>query len=105
MILNHAGVINKSEEDAAGFYRDFLGFELTRDYTVPSELSEQIFGISEEIKVLVFEGHGIKVEVFISAAFIPASPDYMHIGFLIDNLSDVLERAGQAGVEVITGRT
>lgn len=105
MILNHIGIINKNEEDASGFYRDFLGFELTRDFLVPQDLSFQVFGIQEDIKVQVFEKDGIKIEVFISPYFRPASPDLMHPGLFLDNLSEVLERAGQRGVEVIKGST
>jgi catechol 2,3-dioxygenase-like lactoylglutathione lyase family enzyme len=105
MTLNHIGIINKSEEDASDFYGDFLGFELTREFIVPPDLSIQIFNIKESIKVLVFENHGIKLEVFISPEFRPACPDLMHPGFFFDNLSEVLEKAGQNGVEVITGST
>ena len=105
MQLNHVGIINKSEEDAVRFYGDFLGFEKTRESYVLSELSEQLFGISKDIKILVFERDGIKLELFIAPDYRPASPDMMHTGFLLSNLSEVLENAPKSGVEVIIGKT
>ncbi len=105
MQLNHVGIINKSEEDAVRFYGDFLGFEKTREFYVPSELSEQLFSISRDIKMLVFEMDGVKLELFISPDFKPASPDMMHSGFLLNDLTETLNKAPQAGVEVIIGKT
>jgi len=105
MTLNHVGIINKSEEQAVKFYRDFLGFEITKESVVPSELSEQLFAVSRDIQMLVFERDGIKLEVFISPEYKPASPDIMHTGLLLDNLSEITEKATQAGIELITGKT
>lgn len=105
MLLNHVGIINKNEEEAVRFYRDFLGFEITKESLVPSELSEQLFAISRDINVLVFERDGIKIEVFISPEYKPACPDIMHTGLLLDDLSEIMEKAQQAGMELITGRT
>ncbi len=64
MLLNHVGIINESEEKAVRFYHDFLGLEKTREFVVSTKLSEQLFSVSREIKVLVFERDSIKIEVF-----------------------------------------
>ncbi len=105
MQLNHVGIINKNDEDAVRFYEGFLDFEKTREFSLPSELSEQLFGILKDIKILVFERDGIKLEVFIAPEFRPSSPDMMHPAFFLTNLSEVLENATKAGVEVIVGKT
>ena len=105
MLLNHVGLTNKSEDDAVRFYRDFLGFELTRKSVVPAGLSEQLFSVSSDISMLVFEKAGIKIEVFISPAYTPPGPDINHIGFLLDNFPVILEKAPQAGVKLIIGKT
>jgi methylmalonyl-CoA/ethylmalonyl-CoA epimerase len=105
MLLNHVGVFNKSGEDALRFYRDFLGFECTREATVPKELSEQLFTLSRDIRMLVFEKDGIKIEVFICPECKKPSPDLNHTGFLLKNFPEVLEKASKTGVEVITGKT
>ena len=103
MELNHIGVTNKSEEQALQFYRDFLGLEKTKEILLPPELSEQLFSLSQEIKVLVFEKHGIKIEVFISD-FQHANPNFTHFGILLDNFSEVTEKAQRSHVDLIIGK-
>ncbi len=103
MQLDHVGVINKSEEQALKFYRDFLGLEKTKETLLAPELSEQLFSLSKEIKVMVFEGEGIKIEVFISD-FQPENPNFTHFSIMVDSLSEITERADRFNVDVIIGR-
>ncbi|MBI2471373.1 MAG: VOC family protein [Planctomycetes bacterium] len=103
MELNHIGVTNKSEEQALRFYRDFLGLEKTREILLPPELSEQLFSIFQEIKVLVFEKTGIKIEVFISD-FQHANPNFIHFGLMLDNFSEVTEKARRSHVDLVIGK-
>jgi methylmalonyl-CoA/ethylmalonyl-CoA epimerase len=105
MLLNHVGIFNNSRESALRFYRDFLDFDFTREATVPKELSEQLFAVSRDITMLVFEKNGIKIEVFICPECLQPSPDLKHTGFLLENFPEMLEKASKSGVELITGRT
>jgi len=105
MQLNHVGVFNKSREDALGFYRDFLGFEFTREAMVPAELSEQLFAISRDITMLVFEKDGIKIEVCICPECTWPSPHLGHTGLLLENFPEMLEKASKSGVDLIMGKT
>ncbi len=105
MLLNHVGIINKSKEHALRFYRDFLGFDLTREVTVSQELSEQLFTVSRDVQMLVFEKDGIKIEVFICPDCKQHSPDFGHIGLLLKNFSEIIEKAPHTGIELITGKT
>jgi catechol 2,3-dioxygenase-like lactoylglutathione lyase family enzyme len=105
MLLNHIGLTNKSEEDAIRFYRDFLGFELTRKSVVPAVLSEQLFSVSGDLSMLVFEKEGTKIEVFISPVYTLPGPNINHIGYLLDNFQEVLEKANQEGIELVIGKT
>ncbi len=104
MLLNHVGIFNKYEQDALRFYRDFLEFELTREFTLSSVLSEQLFALDQDIKMMVFEKDGTKLEVFICPECKQPSPDLNHMGFLLDNLQEFTEKAAQAGVEHIIGQ-
>ena len=103
MQLNHVGIINKNEEQALKFYQDFLGLKLTREIILPLELSEQLFSVSKEIKVLVVENEGIKIEVFISD-FQPENPNFTHFAIMVDSLSELTERAIQFDAELIIGK-
>jgi len=105
MQINHVGLTNKSEEEAVRFYRDFLGLELTRKSVVPAVLSAQLFSVSGDLDMLVFERDGTKIEVFVSAAYTLPEPDINHAGFLLDNFEEVVEKAPQSGVKLIVGQT
>ncbi|MHC4139530.1 MAG: VOC family protein [Planctomycetota bacterium] len=102
MQLNHVGIINKNEEQALKFYQDFLGLKKTREILLAPELSEQLFSVSKEIKVLVVENEGIKIEVFISD-FQPENPNFTHFAITVDSLSELTEKAKQFNAEVIIG--
>src|SRR5574337_1834885 len=103
MELNHLGVTNKSEKQVLQFYQDFPGLEKTREILLPQELSEQLFSLSQEIKVLVFEKPGIKIEVFISD-FQHANPNFTHFGLMLDNFTEVTEKARRSQVDLIVGK-
>jgi methylmalonyl-CoA/ethylmalonyl-CoA epimerase len=105
MLLNHVGIINENEDKAVRFYHDLLGFEKTREFLVSPGLSEQLFSISREIKVLVFERDGIKLEVFICPECRQPLPDYRHVGLLLDDFQEIKEKAKKTGAELIVGRT
>lgn len=101
MLLNHVGIANESEEKAVRFYHGLLGFEKTREFVVSTKLSEQLFSVSQEIRVLVFEKEGVKLEVFICPGCKQPSPDYGHIGFFLDDFFAIKEKAQQMGVLVV----
>lgn len=104
MLLNHVGIVNETEEKAVRFYHDFLGFEKTREFIVSAKLSEQLFSVSRETKVLVFEKDNIKLEVFICSECMQPYPDYRHTGLLLDDFHPIKNKAQQMGL-LIEGRT
>ncbi len=103
MELNHIGITNKNELQAIQFYQDFLGLEKTREMLLAPELSGQLFSLFQEIKVLVFEKPGLKVEVFISD-FQHANPNFIHFGLMLDNFTEITEKAQRSHVEIIVGK-
>ena len=104
MHIDHVGVINKSEEEAIRFYEDLLGFSKTKESLLPPVLCEQLFAVPSEIKLLVFEGNGIKFEVFICPDCEQPFPEFRHIGFLLENLPEFIKKAEQAGVKHISAQ-
>ncbi|UCE71307.1 MAG: hypothetical protein JSU99_08395 [Nitrospiraceae bacterium] len=98
------GIISNSREGADKFYHDFLGLTMTKEGVLPAALSEQLFSFSHEITMLVYERDGIKIEIFICPECEQPSPDQRHLGLYINDLSSLLEKAGEFGVEHITGQ-
>ncbi|MCP4268178.1 MAG: VOC family protein [Candidatus Brocadiaceae bacterium] len=103
MELNHVGIINKCEEQALKFYGEFLGLKKTKEMLLVQELSEQLFSVSKEIKVVVFENEELKIEIFISD-FQPENPNFTHFGIMVDSLPEITERAGQFNADLIIGK-
>lgn len=103
MQLNHIGIINRSEEEALRFYQDFLGLEKIKEIRLSPELSEQLFALYQEIKVLVFEKAGLKIEVFI-ADFQLGHPNFTHFGIIVKDIPVIAEKAKRSDVEVIIGK-
>ncbi len=103
MQLNHVGVINKSEEQALKFYSEFLGLEKTKEMLLARELSEQLFSVSEEVKVIVFENEGFKIEIFISD-FQPENPNFTHFAITVDSLPEITEKAKRFNADMIIGK-
>ncbi|MDR4504603.1 MAG: VOC family protein [Candidatus Scalindua sp.] len=103
MQLNHIGIINRSEEEALRFYQDFLGLEKIKETLLSPELSEQLFSLYQEIKVLVFEKSGMKIEVFI-ADFQLGHPNFTHFGIMVEDLPVITEKAKRSDVDVIIGK-
>jgi catechol 2,3-dioxygenase-like lactoylglutathione lyase family enzyme len=104
MIFDHIGIVNKSEEEALRFYCDILGLEKIKDSVSTVDLSEQLFSLSRDIKMVVVGKGSIKIEIFILPEFSNPSPNIPHLGIQVENLEELLERAKQAGARVITGR-
>jgi catechol 2,3-dioxygenase-like lactoylglutathione lyase family enzyme len=105
MILHHIGIVNDAEEKAERFYGEFLGLRKARQYTVPPELSEQLFSIRQEIRAIVYETEGVRVEVFICPESKNPSTEIRHFALHVDDIETFLRRAREFSVEHIVGKT
>ncbi len=65
MRIGHIALASSSEEKANRFYKDGLGLKELRSTVIPASLSESLFGIHQEFKVIDFGDEQIKFEVFI----------------------------------------
>jgi extradiol dioxygenase family protein len=105
MLLNHIGIVNASEEQAGKFYGEFLELKKSREYVVPSELSEQLFKIKSDIQAVVYERDDVRLEIFIYPDSVPVTSEIRHVALFVDDLTSFLERAVQFKVEHIIGKT
>jgi catechol 2,3-dioxygenase-like lactoylglutathione lyase family enzyme len=65
MRIGHVALVSNSEEKANRFYKDGLGLKELRSTVIPAGLSNSLFGIDQEFKVIDFGDEQIKFEVFI----------------------------------------
>lgn len=103
MFLNHVGVVNRTAEEAERFYGRFLGMHIVKDFVVSAELSDALFSVHEDIRMMVFGTGDQKVEVFIYPRYVRESPAIAHFGLFVDNFDELLKRADNHGVKVVTG--
>lgn len=101
MRIEHVGVVNRTEAEAERFYAGVLELPRVKVGTVSAPLAFQIFGISEELPMVVFARAETKVEVFIVPGWLPASQNIAHACLAVQDLTGLLARAEAAGARVI----
>ena len=62
--LNHIALQYQNKRDAEIFFSDILGIPKTRSFTVSADLSKEIFGITKNVDVDVFDNGIIRFEIF-----------------------------------------
>lgn len=92
--VHHIAIICSEREAALRFYRDTLGFEVTTDVMRPERKDE----------ILMLEGHGITLELFIDPTHPPrvTRPEAMglrHLALRVDNVEEECGRLRAAGYE------
>ncbi|MEC4676431.1 MAG: VOC family protein [Nitrospirota bacterium] len=103
MVFDHTGIISKSEEEAVRFYQGLLGLEKIKESVVAAGLCQQLFSVSEDIKMLVFGKGNIKVEIFIIPDWNPSTPNIPHFCIQVPDLPEFIEKTKAAGARVIKG--
>lgn len=62
--LNHIALQYQNKRDAEIFFSDILGIPKTRSFMVSADLSKEIFGITKNVDVDVFDNGIIRFEIF-----------------------------------------
>jgi len=103
-MLKHIAITVNDKNDINAFYRDLLGFSESRRFTLPEELSDELFGIKESAEVVMLHSDDIYLEVFLSDRKIESV--YNHVCIGVRNREDIIERAQSSGYTVTrAGRT
>ncbi len=97
-MLKHIAITVNENNDINAFYRDLLGFSETRRFTLPEELSDELFGIKESTEVVILFSDDIYLEVFLSGR--KMKPAYNHICIGVQNREDLMGRAQCSGYSV-----
>lgn len=99
MILRHTGLACSSEEKSDRFYSGLLGLQKAEPKTIPLELSQAIFNVASELRVINYTDENLQFEVFIVS---PCS-DYVsrigHVCIEVENLESFLGRCRSMDVE------
>ena len=77
--LNHLGLLNYSEDGVKKFYVDILGFSEQYRFSISASEAQTIFGLEQDMPVLVLDKDGIKLEIFIVPKSVEFAPAVNHI--------------------------
>ena len=95
--LNHIALQSNNETQAEIFFTKILEIPLEKEFTISNELSNAIFNIDEEVKILVYNNSKIKFEVFINENL--KNHGYDHVCIEIKNKEEFIERCRKHGIK------
>ena len=89
-MIHHVALQYCNEENANIFFNKILGYNVEKEFSISSDLSNKIFGIDEETKVIVFEKEGYRFEIFISDKNI-IDTGFNHICIVVESKDEFIK--------------
>lgn len=96
-IIQHVALQFNDKKQAEIFFTKILGLSLIKNFTLPTELSDEIFGIKEEVEAAVYGNDHTCFEVFITKN--QSKPVYEHVCIEINNKEEFVERCEKFNIE------
>ncbi len=101
MQLKHIALVSSTEENADRLYQDVLGLKKINKKIIPATLSNDIFSVHAELKIVNYASDTLHFEIFISDTHRPQAKTIGHVCLEVEHLESFLERCRQNAVEVI----
>lgn len=101
MQFKHVALVCRSEEKSDQFYIDLLGLKKISEKTIPSALSNQIFNIDSEFKIVNYANDNIHFEIFIDDKKHSKTNRIDHVCIQVDDLESFLEKCRAMALEII----
>lgn len=98
-MLNHIGLQYPDKLQVETFFGKVLGLPKQKEFTLPAELSQAIFGLDESVEVVAYGDDNFKFEIFITGS--PKAFNYEHIGWVVANKTEFIELCKKNGIEPI----
>ena len=95
----HVALAYNDKKQADIFFNKILGITFEKEYTLTKELSNSIFGINEEVLILVYSNKNSYFEIFITDKKV--INQYNHICVEISNYDDFINRCKQNNITPI----
>jgi catechol 2,3-dioxygenase-like lactoylglutathione lyase family enzyme len=100
MKLKHIALVSSTEEKADRFYKDILGLKKVNEKIIPATLSNQLFKVNSELKIVNYANDNIQVEIFIRDSHRMEADRIDHVCLAVDNLEAFIEKCRKMGVEI-----
>ena len=101
MRVHHIALICRSKENVDRFYRDLLGLERTRSFTVSAELSRGLFGFDREFQAFMYLRDDITFEIFVVEGPAVIRPHLHHVGLEVEDRKKFLKKCREMQVQIM----
>jgi catechol 2,3-dioxygenase-like lactoylglutathione lyase family enzyme len=101
MKLRHVGLISSSEKNSDKFFGKLLGLEKLEPKTLPASLSQAIFRVNADLKVINYASHHAHFEIFIGAPENSGVRPVEHVCLDVDDLAAFLQKCRSLKVSVL----
>ena len=98
-VFRHVALHYSDRKKAETFFTKILGLPLFKTFSLTEELSNEIFGIKEEVIVDVYANEDAYFEIFITK--IQTKQGYKHICIEINSKEEFIERCRKYDIEPI----
>lgn len=101
MQLKHIALVSSTAENAHRLYKDVLGLKKINEKTIPASLSNEIFNVDAEMKIVNYANDKVHFEIFISNRHHIRADSISHVCLEVEDLEAFLKRCRQNTVEVL----
>ena len=99
MKLEHIAISITDKTDIKKFYRDILGMEKIKEFSLKKSLASEIFNINQETSVFLLEKDELILEIFVTDEQI--KHNFNHICFSVKDRNILVEKAEQNNYQTI----
>ena len=100
MKLKHVGLVCASEENADAFYGRLLGLAKSEPKTLPRALSQAIFQVDGDLRIINYIGDELHAEIFIDGQPRPQGGRIEHVCLEVDDLQVFIQGCRDLGATV-----
>lgn len=100
MKLRHVGLTSSSEKNSDKFFVDLLGLEKLEPKTLPAPLSQSLFHVNSDLKVVNYTSDDAHFEIFIGGPEKSGVRPIGHVCLDVDNLAAFLQKCRSLKVNV-----
>jgi catechol 2,3-dioxygenase-like lactoylglutathione lyase family enzyme len=101
MQLKHIALVSSSEDKADRFYQTALGLERINAKTLPASLSDKIFNLNCELKIINYANDKIHFEIFIADKQDLETNTISHVCLEVGNLEAFLETCRKMEIAIL----
>ena len=90
-MIKHVGLTITDPAEIKNFYQEVLDLNLKKEFTLPKELNQQIFGFYEDVPVSILSNGKADIEIFVT--HLPARNNYSHLCIEVADRDALINKA------------